>query len=366
VNRALLKWFRQRGATREEVDEAAREGRLALLALDREILPGRAHYSFAEVTERAGVEPESALRLWRALGFPDPPEEARFGDEDVRALTALRDWFRTGAVLVPETFDRLVQQTRVVGAATSRLAEGHSDAIMDAINRARDLGMDDEAIATVVTTSFDWSRIARFLDHALRIQLRAALWRKYAGEDTGQHPAAQVLAVGFVDLVGYTALSQELDEGELAALIGRFDALAYDTVAEHGGRVVKTIGDEVMFVAYDSASAARIALALVEGSAADDVLPESRAGVAFGPAVAREGDYYGPVVNLARRLVDMAKIGAVLVSDELHETLADDPGFSFRRLRSRRIRDIGRVEVWRLRPAADDEGAEPAEQLAEG
>ena len=138
---------------------------------------------------------------------------------------------------------------------------------------------------------------------------------------------------------------------ELGALVSRFEELAYDTVAEHGGRVVKTIGDEVMFVAADNADAGLIALRLTERSAVDELLPEARAGLAGGTVLAQEGDYYGPVVNLASRLVELARPGSVLVSSELHAALADDPAFAWQRLRSRRIRDIGRVEVWALERA---------------
>jgi adenylate cyclase len=115
--------------------------------------------------------------------------------------------------------------------------------------------------------------------------------------------------------------------------------------------VVKTIGDEVMFVAGDAASAARIALRLTERSAVDELLPEARAGLAGGTVLAQEGDYYGPVVNLASRLVELARPGSVLVSTDLHAGLADHPALVWQRLRSRRIRDIGRVEVWALERA---------------
>ena len=114
------------------------------------------------------------------------------------------------------------------------------------------------------------------------------------------------LTVGFVDLVGYTALSQELDGAELNALVARFEGVTYDTVAQLGGRLVKTIGDEVMFVAEEPEVALQIALELTDRTRQDEVLPRARAGMACGPALAREGDYYGAVVNLAHRLVEIA------------------------------------------------------------
>jgi adenylate cyclase len=361
VNRRLRSFLRGHGAPDDEIARAERAGRLAVLAVERTLMPGRPRYSFAEAAERAGVEPGAALRLWRALGFPDPPPDAkRFTDEDVESLVTLRDWFRDTTFPREPSLERLVQNVRVVGGALAKIAEVQSDEIVAGLAQARAAGLDDEALAMLIVSSFDWSRLARLMDYALRLQLRAAVLRKLSGSDpTGE----ESLAVGFVDLVGYTALSQELDAEQLAELVTRFEGIAYDTVAEHAGRVVKTIGDEVMFVNEDVRAAARIALRLTEHSAVDELLPDARAGLAFGSVLAQEGDYYGPVVNLASRLVGQARPGSVLTSSDVREALRDDPEFSFHRLRSRRIRDIGRVEVWSLVPAR--QRASPRE-LAEG
>lgn len=362
MNRRLRASLRKRGASHEEIERAAREGRLALLSFDRELIPGRPRYTFAQAAERAGVEIETARRLWRALGFPDPPPDAkRFTNEDVSVLETLREWFRAGLFSTERTVDGLVQQVRVVGGALARVAEVQSSAVITALRAARARGMTDEEVAELVPDALNWDRITRLLDYAMRLQLRAALWRKYAGGDPDE-AGTQFLTVGFVDLVGYTALSQELEDEEIAALVGRFEALAYDTVAEHGARVVKMIGDEVMFVGEDANAAARIALRLTERSAVDDVLPEARAGLACGPVVVYEGDYYGPVVNLASRMVELARPGSVLASEEVHDLLRDDGEFRFDRLRTRRIRDIGRVEVWLLETVRDpDQPATPPE-----
>jgi len=350
----LRTWLRKHGATNDEIDRAQRDGTLTLLAIERQLRPVRTRYDFDAVVERSGVQPESARRLWRALGFADAPAGAvRFDDEDVEALRTLREQLFTPLFAVDENLDGLMQQVRVVGAALARIAEVQSDRVVGAINEARAAGLGDEEVAETVATAIDWPRIAALLDYTMRLQLREALRRKLTAGDPGD-PGARALAVGFVDLVGYTALSQELDASELAGLVDRFVEIAYDTVAEHEGRVVKTIGDEVMFVADDAGAAVRIALLLTERSAVDDLLPEARAGVAWGTVVALEGDYYGPVVNLARRMVELARPGSVLASAPVHEELRDRPGMRFQRLRSRRIRDIGRVEVWRARTARHD------------
>jgi adenylate cyclase len=236
---------------------------------------------------------------------------------------------------------------RAASAGFARVAEVLSDAIVDTVTRARAAGLGDDEIAELFVDNLEWESVAKLYDYVLRLQLRAAVWRKLASEEPAT--VASELAVGFLDLVGYTALSQLLDEQELAILVARFEALTHDTVAQHGGRLVKSIGDEVMFVAEDPAVAAQIALRLTERTGDDAVLPDARAGLALGAVVAQEGDYYGPVVNLAHRLVEVAYPGTVLVSDAMHDALEGDPSFSFGRSRTRRIRDIGRVGTWPLR-----------------
>jgi adenylate cyclase len=112
--------------------------------------------------------------------------------------------------------------------------------------------------------------------------------------------------------------------------------------------VVKMIGDEVMFVADDVKAAADIALTLAEVYAEDETLPDVRVGLAYGPVLARDGDYFGPTVNLASRIVHIAYAGSTVVSDVVHERLSDDPDFSWKPLRPRRLKGIGSTHLWVL------------------
>jgi adenylate cyclase len=354
MNRKLRAFLRKRGATADEIARAEREDRLLLLALDYQLTPGRPRYTFVEACRRANFDYEIAQRLWRALGFPAPPPDERlFRHEDVDALITLRHQLEATMTSVGQNYEQLVQYVRVVAGSLAKIAEVQSDLVVSAVRERRRDGVPDDEIAAQTTEALDWSRLSRLFDYALRLQLRASARRKLTASDP-EAIGAEELAVGFVDLVGYTALSQELEPEELGELVTRFEELAYDTVAEHAGRVVKTIGDEVMFVDVEIANAARIALRLTERSAVDPVLPDARAGIAAGSALSQEGDYYGPVVNLASRLVEIARPGTVLVSSEVREGLADHPEFVWHRLRSRRIRDIGRVEVWALERARQE------------
>lgn len=354
MNRKLRLFLRRRGATDEEIERAAREGHLTLLALDRDLRSGRQRYDAVEAAARAGMERELSIRLWRALGFPDVPPGIRvFTDADVKTLVMLRKQLESSTYTPEESVVMLVQQVRLISSAQARIAELFSEQLAEQLHGAKERGLTDDEIAEFALDVFAWSRLEPLIAYGLRVQLRAALWRKLALDEAAATGGVE-LAVGFVDLVGYTALSQELEPDELATLVARFEELAYDTVAELGGRVVKTIGDEVMFVAADVAAAVRIAFRLIEQSARDDVLPDAHAGVAYGTMLAQEGDYYGPVVNLASRIVALARPGTVMASEAVHDALEDDAGIEWRRVRSHRIRDIGRVELWSLTAVASD------------
>jgi adenylate cyclase len=123
------------------------------------------------------------------------------------------------------------------------------------------------------------------------------------------------VAVGFVDLVGFTPLSHRMGARELSAFIGQFENRTFRLAADHGGRIIKHIGDEVMFVAIDPVAGCQLALALM--TEFDDGGIQPRGGLAFGDVVARQGDYYGQVVNLASRLADLAIPGEVLTDDDV-------------------------------------------------
>ena len=341
-----MRWLRKQGATKEEIDAAAVEGQLTLLVLDRLLVPGLPHLDAAAVSMRSGVPEETASMLWRALGFPDIPDGERvFTDESVEVLRLLNERSGSSMFTTSDDVDELVGQVRAIGAALSRVAETLSDQVVEGVVAGRAAGLDDEAVALGAVDSLDWQALARLNDFALRVQVRAAVLRKLLTPQLGPG-ALPELTVGFVDLVGYTALSQELNGDELNALVARFETVTYDTVAQLGGRLVKTIGDEVMFVAEEPEVALQIALELTDRTRQDEVLPRARAGLACGPALAREGDYYGAVVNLAHRLVEIARPQSVIVAAELAVALEGHDGFTFQRLRSRRIRGIGRVEIY--------------------
>ena len=159
--------------------------------------------------------------------------------------------------------------------------------------------------------------------------------------------------MGFADLVGFTALAQQVTDVELAEVVDQFERLAYDVVVAGGGRVVKMIGDEVMFLVDDPVCAAEIALGLADASRDAAELSDVRVGMAVGPVIEREGDAFGATVNLASRATAIAYPGTVVVSPELRELLEDRPELAFRAMRPRYLKHIGRVSLSVLRHVED-------------
>ena len=356
--RALLV---ERGVAPEEVAAAEAERRLGLLVFERALLPSEGRYTAAEAAARSGMPPEEAARLWRALGFPDAaPDERAFTDLDVAALATLAAGLRSGLMQLDVTRE----MARVVGSSLARVADAEMAASPLFLDAARGDPAAAEALAARIEALLP--SLAELLDYVWRRHLLAAARRTAAWRAGGDAPGTVRLTVGFADLVGYTALSQQLGEQALARLVTHFEDLAYDTVAALGGRLVKMIGDEVMFSAGDPAVAARIALALSQAYAHDEMLSDVRVGLAAGTAVAHDGDYFGPVVNRASRIVGIARPGAVVASDEVHAALANDPAFRWRRLRARYLKDLGRVPLWLVRPGAAAPASNPLRTEQEG
>ncbi|HEU4812185.1 MAG TPA: adenylate/guanylate cyclase domain-containing protein [Nocardioides sp.] len=311
-----------------------------------------------EVAERAGVPLEVAEQLWRLLGFPNQTDDAvAFTEADVTALTMTQDLMRMG-ILSPDSQSALV---RTWGRSFARLAEWETNLLADVAMSAPD---PQAGLAQVA---------ASVLPHVESLQ--TYIWRRHLASAASRlltvasaGSATTSLTVGFVDIVGYTSRSKNLDETELVAWLENFEDVATGIVVDHGGRIIKTIGDEVLFAADDPAAAAEIALLMTErGADDDDPFPNVRAGLAYGEVVSRLGDVFGPVVNIAARLTSVARPGAVLVDTGAYEVLsgrsdtgddeADTDGesdgspYRFRRTRRTPVKGYSRLQPWVLRRA---------------
>ncbi|MFI0486390.1 adenylate/guanylate cyclase domain-containing protein [Actinomadura sp. 9N215] len=318
--------------------------------IEETLLGGPLRYTRKEVEAHAGVSDEYARRIWRALGFPTPPDdEVAFTDGDVAALREIKDLL--GSDLVDE--DMVLQLARAVGQTMGRLASWLGDVWLQ---RLGELPSDEPVTPDLVTAALAATEelrpaFERLLLHGWRRQLAAAGMRAAATTAAAQSdPAAGIahLAAGFADVVSFTRLSRRLDGDALAAFIERFESTAAEIVAEHGGRVVKTLGDEVLFVASDPRSAAEIGLRIAERFNEDPDFPKVRVGLAYGEVIQRLGDVFGTPVNLAARLTATAYPGTVLIDPALASALPADT-FDTTALRPRPLQGLGRVRPTVLR-----------------
>ena len=196
---------------------------------------------------------------------------------------------------------------RVIGSSMARIAEAEL-VPGNMVSTEVDPVISADAFASVADVTIP--AMAKLLEFVWRRQVAAGIQRNMMLRSHGLAPGqSPVLAVGFADMVGFTLLSQHLSDEELAAVVRRFEEISHDIVTNARGRVVKMIGDEVMFVVDSVADAARIGLGLADAYADDDLLSDVRVGLAFGPVLLRDGDYFGPTVNLAHRIVNIGNPG---------------------------------------------------------
>jgi adenylate cyclase len=312
--------------------------------LERELLGGERRWTRQQVSERSGVPYEHANALWRALGFADVGEDAvAFTDRDVWALQTVD---RLGA---EGWLDEAAQiaMTRALGQSLARLAEWQLAATGSMIDSDATEVQALERATELVPVVED------LIGYVWRRHLAAVAGRLLAAGS--EDLAATSMTVGFADLVGFTSLTREIDESGLAALVESFESRASDVIAEAGGRVVKTVGDEVMFVADDPGAGADIGLRLSEEVGGEAELPALRVGLACGPVVSRMGDVYGEPANVAARLTSLARPGSVLVDRHLAEALGDDDRWRLRRVAPRPVRGYSMLAPYRLRRTATSE-----------
>lgn len=272
---------------------------------------------------------EEAHRLWVALGFPESdPTERLFTDDDVAALRATHRVRQLAGVSASEA----VVLARSMGRALAALATGQTEALVGRLGTERALELAPQLLP----------ELERLVIHVWRRQVGAAAERLAAAPEQGSAERA----VGFVDVVGYTRLSRELELEGLVAFLDGFDSAASAPVIRHGGRVVKTIGDEVMWTVDTAESAARIGCEL-----AGLATPLVRVGVAYGTTVPSGGDVFGPVVNIAARLTRLARPGTCLVDRELAAQLAGHEEFRLTPLRAQSVRGYPHLAPVALRRA---------------
>jgi adenylate cyclase len=344
----------------QHVSDGQDSRRLGSELLEKAFLGEAAHLTRDEVERTVSdFPPERSRRLWRALGFVDPePDELHFTESDVAALRLSQ------RLAADELIGAGVTESvaRTVGQAMSRLAEAQTQIVSEQL--ATDPALvelaekhPDELVRLVsercahLLPELEW-----LISYVWRRHMLAAVQRAVAGaaRDLTNHTCA----IGFCDIVGYTGAVRDMTTEDLSELVATFEEIASDIVVSHDGRVVKTLGDEVMFMISDPMAMAQTGLELAEAFGNDKTnVPPVRVGLAYGPTVAHGGDIFGPVVNLASRCTGIARPGAVVCDRELAHCLeeqleADDAAaITVSRLRTFRVRGYGHLTPYVIRRA---------------
>jgi adenylate cyclase len=318
----LLEWLACQGFTVDEMIVALETDGLGAMAGDRRLSTG-AWLSRSEAIAISELSTEDFDAYATAFGYL-PLDGAPQGDlaisaEQAKALAvfgALAPMFSDAEAL---SFIRVIGNSigRIAEAAVSLFLTDVESPMLASGQSELDLAVKvDEAVGLL-------DGFAEQLDSVLKRHVLQAIQRSRRSIIDMNERLRYRYAVGFVDLVGFTEISEHMDSKELANFIRDFEGRAHDVVTQMGARVVKLIGDEVMFVATDPTAACRAASALMLGIGCEheQVLP--RGGLAYGDVLVRGGDYYGSVVNLASRLVNEAVPQELLVTEALAEATED-------------------------------------------
>ncbi|EFE67460.1 adenylate cyclase, partial [Streptomyces viridosporus ATCC 14672] len=242
------------------------------LRVEQLILGAERRYTPFQAARSAGVTMELATRFWRAMGFADVGQAKALTEADVLALRRLAGLVEAG--LLSEAM--AVQVARSTGQTTARLAEWQMDSFLEGLTEPPEPGMTRTEV-TYPIVELLLPELQEFLVYVWRRQLAASAGRVVQGADD-EEMVDRRLAVAFADLVGFTRLTRRMEEEELGELVEAFETTAADLVAARGGRLIKTLGDEVLYVADDAGTAAEIALMLIETLANDETMPELRVG----------------------------------------------------------------------------------------
>jgi adenylate cyclase len=313
--------------------------------LERLLLGAPITLTRQQVLAAAGMPAEVVLASWAALGFADVDDDVvAFTELDVQALRDSAELLATGLV----DQDTWLVMTRIIGQSLSRLAEAQ----LEVFRRAAGLVVTDDAQAVQVAMeagAVAVPKIEALLLFVWRRQFTAAIQRALTAQ-RDPHELPQ-LSVGFVDLVGYTRSSRTWDAAQLERTLETFERDVSLRVAAVGGRVVKTLGDGVLFVTPRARTAVEVALDTVTAHEEDDELPSVRAGVASGAVLERLGDVYGEPVNLASRLSEEARPGSLLVDRKAAAELEDQEDLRVRPLERRAVRGFRSLSPFLVRRA---------------
>lgn len=319
--------------------------------LEAEVLGGVERYTRAELAAAARMDLDDVSKLWRALGFANVGDDRAFTDADLAALLRVAGLLEAG----PLDLDAMIEIARSMGQTTARLADWQVETLGRRLTGTDSRDWHERGVTAVVgQLPHLLPELEELLGYVWRRQLAATVGRYLDQPGEAQEAPDTLATVGFADLVAFTRLARELDEAQLAALVQAFESVSADLVAQESARLVKTLGDEVMFVAETPYQAARVAYRLHDTHARSAGMPPLRIGLATGAILNRMGDVFGTTVNRAARLTGIARPGTTVVdaatSEAVQQVVDVDLVFSTRPMTPRPIRGLGLVRPYALVP----------------
>ena len=349
---ALLDYLLDVGATMDDLLEAG-PGELPIVGSRIALWGARSRLSLDEIAEAAQIDRTLVSSLWRAVGFPEPdpdPNVRTFSQKDAELLMNLQG----GIEFFGE--EVTIQLARVLGAAAARVADASVSAFVANIIPQR--LEDDPSGLELTRANVESMVLLDSLTHGFDTLLRHQIEQGFRPGDLIDRMSGIDMvrrSVGFADLVDSTAWTQQLELPALSLALSEFDSSASEIVAGLGGRVVKLIGDGVMFATEDPVTATEIALQLVEAFVNHETLPPLRVGIATGNVLARDGDFSGAVVNLAARAVNVARPSTVLVDPETRLTIDTSDAYNCRVAGAFKLKGFERrVRLSRVKRASSD------------
>ena len=344
----LILWLFEQGITAEEIRDSFAP---MLLAARRILGDDGSHISARQISDEVGIELDQLLRFQRASGLPqvDDPDAAVFMRPDGDTAVHIKRFLDLG--IDPE---QMLTVVRVLAEGLSNAAEVMRSAALGPVFHP---GVTELEIAKGFQALVSQAAplLGPMIQDMLLLQLRHVAETDAINANERRAgaplPGARLVACAFADLVGFTRLGEELPPDGIEQLSNRLAEIAREVVVAPV-RLIKTIGDAVMFVSTDTAALLDVMLGLVAATEADELLPQLRVGVAHGSAVSRAGDWFGSPVNLASRVTSAARPGAVLVSESAREQIGEDDRYRWSFAGSRRLRGvISDVRLYRVRPA---------------
>lgn len=355
---ALLGELHAEGVEVAELRAAIEAGRLALLAVDHQ-LGGPARYSSAEISELSGVDRDLLDRNRQALGMVvAAPDERVQTKDDLEAAHRLRAFLDAGMPV-----EMIVGTARVIALTMSQLAAANREAVAAMSGpEATELELSHRFSAAAESLL---PLLVPTLEYAYKLHLREQIRHAVVAPGESEGSGGEATTIAFCDLVGFTRLGERLAADELGAVSSRLAELG-SQVSGGPVRLVKLIGDAVMFASLDPKAMVDAVLDLVDAAEEEpEGFPPLRAGVALGPMISSGGDYYGRAANIASRITGVARPSSVLVTEEVRDALGEH--FQLHSAGHKTLKGVhGAVHLFRVRDQPEEDGTGEDEKAGAG